>query len=115
MKAVSFSALAVALVAFAGTSRAEDDNTKKIVGTWEVTKTSGDLPVGTLLEFTNTKEKKINAILKDSSGDLKLQGTYTIEKDKLTLKVSINNEMIEETLTIKRLTEEIPWSLKTKT
>ena len=106
MKAVSFSALAVVMVAFAGAGRAQDDNAKKIVGTWEVTKTSGDLAVGTLLEFTNTKEKKINAIIKDPMGDVKLQGTYSIEKDKLTLKMSINNETIEETLTIKRLTEE---------
>jgi uncharacterized protein (TIGR03066 family) len=39
-------------------------------------------------------------------GDFKLQGTYSTEKDKLTVKVSINSDTVEEALTIKRLTDE---------
>ena len=37
---------------YLATARAEDDNVKKIVGVWELTKSAGELPVGTTIEFT---------------------------------------------------------------
>jgi uncharacterized protein (TIGR03066 family) len=108
MKALGVVVLGAGLVAFAGIGRAQDDNAKKIVGIWETTKASGDLPAGTLIEFTSGKEKDLKLIvsIKDSTGVTKLEGTYTIAKDKLPVKVSIGGETIEETFTIKRLSDE---------
>ncbi|HEV3387183.1 MAG TPA: lipocalin family protein [Gemmata sp.] len=104
MKALSAAVLGVAIVAFAGTARAEDDNAKKIVGNWELTKAGSDLPVGTLVEFT--KDLKLNATLKDGK-DEKITGTYTIEKDKITVKVTYQGQMLEpKTATIKKLTDD---------
>jgi uncharacterized protein (TIGR03066 family) len=104
MRALSAAVLGVAIVAFAGTARAEDDNAKKIVGTWELTKAGSDLPVGTLVEFT--KDLKLNATLKDGK-DEKITGTYTVEKDKITVKVTYQGQTLEpKTATIKKLTDD---------
>ncbi|HEV3387182.1 MAG TPA: hypothetical protein VG097_20350 [Gemmata sp.] len=105
MKGPCVAAMAVAMFAFAGAGHAQDDNTKKIIATWELTKSGGDLLVGTMIEFA--KEPKLNITIKDAMGDFKLEGTYKVEKDKLTVKVTISNEMIEETFTIKKLTDDI--------
>ena len=42
MKAVFAAVLGVAVVVSAGSARAQDDNAKKIVGVWEVTKSGSD-------------------------------------------------------------------------
>jgi uncharacterized protein (TIGR03066 family) len=104
MKALSAAVLGVAIVAFAGTARAQDDYAKKIVGNWELTKAGSDLPVGTLVEFT--KDLKLNATIKDGK-DEKITGTYTIEKDKITVKVTYMGQMLDaKTATIKKLTDD---------
>ncbi len=103
MRALSVALLGVVMVVFAGTARAEDDNAKKIVGMWELTKAGGDLPVGTIVEFT--KDLKLTATIKDSTD--KVTGTYKIDKDKLTVKVTFMGQMLdEETATIKKLTDD---------
>jgi len=104
MKTLSVAVLGVLMVAFAGTARAEDDNAKKIVGMWELSKSGGDLPVGTVIEFT--KELKLTATIKMDGNEMKLEGTYKIEKDKLTVKIKIMQDTIEETATIKKLTDD---------
>lgn len=105
MRAVSVTVLAVMVVAMAGTARAQDDYAKKIVGMWEATKSaSGDLPAGTIIEFT--KDFKIAAVIKQSDGDVKIEGTYKIEKDKIPFKVKIGETTIEDTATIKKLTDD---------
>jgi uncharacterized protein (TIGR03066 family) len=95
--------LVAATVTFAGTVRAEDDNAKKIVGIWELTKSGGDLPVGSTLEFT--KDGKLTAVVKSPDVE-KLEGTFKIEKDQLTVKVKIGDSTLEETATIKKLTDD---------
>jgi uncharacterized protein (TIGR03066 family) len=105
MRGPCVAAMAAVMFAFAGTGNAQDDNNKKIIATWELTKSGGDLAVGSLIEFA--KEPKLNITIKDTMGDFKLEGTYKVEKDKLTVKVTISNEMIEETFTIKKLTDDI--------
>jgi uncharacterized protein (TIGR03066 family) len=104
MKALSVAVLGVMMAVFAGSARAEDDNAKKIVGTWELTKAGSDLPVGTTVEFT--KDLKLTAIIKDGK-DEKVTGTYKIDKDKISVKVTVNGQMLEEkTATIKKLTDD---------
>jgi uncharacterized protein (TIGR03066 family) len=103
MRTLCVAVLGTVMVIYAGTARAEDDNSKKIVGVWEVTK-SVDLPVGATIEFT--KDGKLLAVLKDAGGETKLDGTYKIEKDKLTVKVKISDKEVEEEATIRKLTDD---------
>lgn len=104
MKAVFAAALGVVMVVVAGTAQAQDDNAKKIIGTWIVDKAGGDLPVGSSLEFT--KDGKLLAVIKADGMEVKLDGTYKVEKDKLSVKVKIGDQNLEETATIKKLTDE---------
>lgn len=103
MKTLSAAVLGVAVAFAAGTAKAQDDNAKKIVGTWEVTKGT-DLPAGSTLEFT--KDGKVNAVVKMDGTELKLDGTYKVEKDKLMVKIKVGEQTIEDTATIKKLTAE---------
>ena len=95
-------ALGLCVVVFSGTARAQDDNAKKIVGTWVLEKAGGDLPAGSTIEFT--KDGKLKAVVKLEGMEIKLDGSYKVAKDKLTVKVKIGNEEMEETATIKKLT-----------
>jgi uncharacterized protein (TIGR03066 family) len=104
MRTLCIAILGVALVLCDGTAYAQEDNAKKIVGIWELTKAGSDLPVGTLVEFT--KDLKLNATLKDGK-DEKITGTYLIEKDKITVKVIYMNQNLNpKTSTIKKLTDD---------
>ena len=103
MKALCAMVLGVCVVGSAGTAKAQDDNAKKIVGTWVVDK-ADDLPAGSTVEFT--KDGKLNVVVKDSSGDLKFDGSYKIEKDKIDVKLKINDQTVEKPITIKKLTDD---------
>ena len=104
MKSVFATLLGVAIVVFAGTAQAQDDNAKKIVGKWEVTKSGSDLPAGSVIEFT--KDGKLNAVIKADGMEVKLDGTFKVDKEKLTVKIKIGDQDIEEIATIKKLTDE---------
>ena len=98
------SALVLGVLVLAGSATAQDDNAKKIVGKWEITKAGGGAPVGTIIEFT--KDNKVAATLKLDGMEIKLDGTYKIEKDKIELKLKAGDMNIDETLTIKKLTDD---------
>jgi uncharacterized protein (TIGR03066 family) len=104
MKTLCAAVLGVCVVVFAGTAAAQDDNAKKIVGSWEVAKQTGDLPVGTIVEFL--KDGKMTVTIKEDGKDMKLAGTYKLEKDKLNVTLMIGDEKHEEALTIKKLTDD---------
>jgi len=104
MKAVCAGMLSVVMVAFASTAKAQDDNAKKIIGVWVVDKASGDLPAGSTVEFT--KEGKLIAVIKADSKEIKFDGTYKVEKDKINVELKIESETIKETVTIKKLTDD---------
>lgn len=105
MKTLWAVALTLGLAGFAGTTRADDDTAKKLVGVWVLQKSDSQLPAGSTVEFTT--DGKLIAIIKDPSNELKLDGTYTVAKDKLTVKLKVNDQTVEETVTIKKLTDEI--------
>jgi len=94
---------AFGLAGSAGAEDKKDDNATKIVGKWEITKAGGDVPAGSTIEFT--KDGKLAAVIKGDGKDLKLDGTYKIDKDKLTVKITVENQTVEETVTIKKLTD----------
>lgn len=88
------------------TAGADDaDNAKKIVGKWEVSKSGSDLPKGSTVEFT--KDNKLNVVFKDNDKETKIDGTYTVAKDKLTVKLKAGDQTVEETVTIQKLTDKV--------
>jgi uncharacterized protein (TIGR03066 family) len=103
MKRLSTLALGVVVLALAGSASAQDDYGKKIVGKWKVTKSDADVPAGTVIEFT--KDGKLSAVIKIENQELKVEGTYKIEKDKLLTKVKIGDQTHDDTDTIKKLTD----------
>ena len=104
MKTLCAGVLGVCMAAFAGAAAVQDDNAKKIVGAWEVAKQTGDLPVGTVVEFT--KDGKMTVVVKEGGQDLKLEGTYKVEKEKLNVSLKVGDEKHDEMLTIKKLTDD---------
>lgn len=93
--------IVVASIAFALPTLAAEP-AKEIVGTWEITKSSGDAPEGTLVEFTAAGEVKV--VVKIDNQELKIEGKYSIDKDKLTLELKANDKEVKEELTVKKLT-----------
>lgn len=107
MKRLFAVALGLAVLGLAGTAGAQDkkdDNAAKIVGKWEVTKSGSDLPAGSTIEFT--KDGKMTAVVKADGQELKLDGTYKVEKEKLTVKLKLGDMEMEEAVTIKKLTDD---------
>ena len=75
----------------------------KIVGTWEVTKSAGELPPEAAIQFTKDGKLKITAKVKDKT--LTLAGTYKVEGNKLTIIMKMGDKEHKETMTIKTLTD----------
>ena len=103
-------ALAVAFV-FAGAATAEEKDKKidagKFVGKWELTK-SGDegAPKGAIVEFT--KDNKVSITLDFNGKEFKMEGTYKVDGDKITVKLKTPDGKDEEdTDTIKSLTDDM--------
>jgi len=101
MKPVSALVLGVLVLASAGSLAAQDDNAKKIVGKWELTKSDSELPTGSTAEFT--KDGKLTAVI--AGDNMKIEGTYTIEKDKLTVTLKVNDQKVTETVTVLKLND----------
>ncbi len=102
MKVVCAAALSIVMVAFAGNVKAEEKAAKNIVGVWTLTKAGGNLPEGSTVEFT--KDGKLVVVVK-ADKEIKLEGTYKLEKDKLSVKIKVGDETKEETMTVKKLTD----------
>ena len=104
--ALALSGMMVVLASTAGA--ADDDNAKKIVGKWEVTKSGSDLPEGSTVEFA--KDGKLTAVIKGDATKkeeaTKLEGTYKVEKDKMVVKLKVGDQSIEETVTILKLNDD---------
>ena len=100
MRAIS--AFGLVLMGVAVRPVAAEDEAKKIVGTWEVTK-SDHVPVGTTAEFT--KDGKLTVVIK-ADKEVKLAGTYKIEKGTLVYKLTADGKEVEETDDIIKLTDD---------
>jgi len=104
----------VAAIVFAGGAQAQDkdkDKDKKIdatklVGKWELTKsTDPKAPKGAIVEFT--KDNKVNIMAEVEGMKLEFGGTYKIEGDKLTVKLSFGGgKDNEDTDTIQSLSDD---------
>ncbi|MFM8273772.1 MAG: DUF5640 domain-containing protein, partial [Gemmata sp.] len=84
------------LFAPAGPARADD--TPKLLGRWEVAKSTGDTPVGTVVEFL--KDGKLTAAVNLDGKDLKLDGTYKLDGKTLHIKLTLNEQKVEQDFTV---------------
>lgn len=91
-------AAAFALTVFALAGHAKADDTPKLIGKWEVTKTTGDTPVGAVVEFA--KGGKLSVTINNEGKDVKLDGTYKLDGKKLAVKLTLNEQKIEHDLTV---------------
>lgn len=101
MKSLAAVVLGVLALGLAGSVNAQDDNTKKIVGKWEVVKGGGDLPAGTTIEFT--ADGDLLATIKVDNDTAKIKGKYKIDKERLVVTITVGDMKIEETSTIVKL------------
>ena len=103
-------ACAVAFV-FVAAASADDKEKKfdaaKFVGKWELTK-SGDenAPKGAVVEFA--KDMKVSITIDFNGKEFKMEGTYKVDGDKITVKLKTpDGKEDEDTDTIKTLTDDM--------
>jgi uncharacterized protein (TIGR03066 family) len=96
------------LVVFVGGVRADEKkiDPAKLVGKWELTKsTDPKAPKGATVEFT--KDNKVNVVAEIEGMKVEFTGTYKVDGDKLTVKLSFGGgKDNEDTDTIQSLTDE---------
>jgi uncharacterized protein (TIGR03066 family) len=102
--AVVLGSLGLGLGTPAAADEKKDDLAKKIVGKWEITKAGGDVGPGSTLDFT--KDGKVTLVVKEENESRTLKGTYKIEKDQLTVTLTVGENSFDQTLTIKKLTDD---------
>jgi uncharacterized protein (TIGR03066 family) len=90
MKALCAAVVGLVALALAGAARADEANEAKLVGKWEVTKSTGETPVGTVLEFA--KGGALTATLTLDGKELKLSGKYTFDGKKLSVDLKLNEQ-----------------------
>ncbi|HLW64421.1 MAG TPA: lipocalin family protein [Gemmataceae bacterium] len=94
--------IGVLLLASSAVRAEEKDTAKMLVGKWEASKVDeGTLPQGTIVEFT--KDGKVKVTHKKGDESIDLAGTYTFANHKLTVKLKMNDEEKEHTVTIKKI------------
>jgi uncharacterized protein (TIGR03066 family) len=106
MKPLFAIALGLAVLAprFAAADDKKDDNAAKIVGTWELVKADdAGAPVGATVTFTKDGKVKVSATV--NGMDVKFDGTYKVDKDKLETEIKIGEMTMKETETITKLTD----------
>src|SRR5262245_55255391 len=104
MKTMLLLTLGLAVCWFTSAVRADDekDAAKLLVGKWEATKVDeGTLHQGTIVECT--KDGKVKITAKKDNEDFNLGGTYKFENHKLTVKLKMNDEEKEHTVTVKKI------------
>jgi uncharacterized protein (TIGR03066 family) len=103
LSAIVLGAAALGLGGFAAADD-KDDYAKKILGKWEVVKSPGNDPVGAVFEFA--KDGKFTVSAKVDGKEEKIDGTYSVEKDKLTTQYTSAGKAEKDVDTIKKLTDE---------
>ena len=97
MKILLAAVFGFAALALAGTAPAKADDTAKLLGKWEVTKSTGDTPVGAIVEFA--KDGKLAITISNEGKDVKLDGTYKLDGKKLAVKLTLGEQKVEHDLT----------------
>jgi len=77
------------------------DNAAKLLGTWEAAKADpGTLPVGSLVTFA--KEGKMTVVAKEGATEMKADGTYKLDGDKLSITLTHEGNTHSMTLMVKK-------------
>jgi uncharacterized protein (TIGR03066 family) len=79
----------------------KDDTAALIVGLWEITKAGGDVGPGSTLDLL--KGGKVVLTVKGGDADQKLEGTYKLAKDKLTITLNVGGNEVQQEVTVKKL------------
>ena len=102
--------LAAGLLAASAPAALGDDKDKvskdKLVGTWEIVKSTAaeSVPPGTLVEFTKDGKLKLTVTLDEKK--VKLEGTYSLDGDKLKTQITgPDGQEHSDTDTITKLTD----------
>ncbi|MBY0459615.1 MAG: hypothetical protein K2V38_20035, partial [Gemmataceae bacterium] len=74
------------------------DDATALLGKWEVVKSTGDTPKGSVVEFA--KDGKLAVVLKTEGKETRLAGTYALTGKKLSVKLTLNEQKIEHEFTI---------------
>lgn len=98
MKTLLAAVFGFAALALAGTAPAKADDTPKLLGKWEVTKSTGDTPVGATVEFA--KDGKLSVTINNDGKDLKFDGTYKLDGKKLSVKLTLGEQKEEQDFTV---------------
>lgn len=97
MKTLLAAVFGFAVLALAGSASVKADDAPKLLGKWEVTKSTGDTPVGAVVEFA--KDGKLSVTISNEGKDVKLDGTYKLNGKKLSVTLSVNEQKVEQDLT----------------
>ncbi len=79
---------------------------EKIVGKWDLVKSSNGLAEGTKCIVELTKDGKMSIMMEFGERTSKYEGTYKLDKDKIDYEVSLNGNKKAEILTIKTVTDD---------
>ncbi len=81
-------------------------NAEKIVGKWDLVKSSNGLAEGTKCIVELTKDGKMSITMDFGERTIKYEGTYKFDKDNIDYEVSLNGNKKAEILTIKMATDD---------
>ncbi len=81
-------------------------NAEKIVGKWDLVKSSNGLAEGTKCVVELTKDGKMSITMEFGERTSQYEGTYKLDKDKIDYEVSLYGNKKAEILTIKTITDD---------
>lgn len=86
----------------AGTAADDKIDTKKLLGKWEPKDAKKDVKI--VLEFA--KDGKLVVTSPGPEKESRLEGTYKLDGNKLTLHLKVGDQEVKDTVTITRLTDD---------
>ena len=95
--------LGIGLLVMMGAATAADDkiDAKKLVGKWEINDTKAEVK-GTV-DFT--KDGKLKYVVDVKGMEIKMDGTYKIDGNKIEIKVKFMDNEMTKNVTVKKLTD----------
>jgi uncharacterized protein (TIGR03066 family) len=87
-----------------GDDKKADSNKEKLVGSWEVVKSEDPPPpVGAVVEFA--KDGKVKITHKRDDKDLTVEGTFTVDGDKVSVVLKMGDKEDKHSITIKKISD----------
>jgi uncharacterized protein (TIGR03066 family) len=104
MRVVLASIAVLVFAGFAGSAGAADDkvDVKKLLGKWEPTQPEKDGPI-MVLEIADKGKFTLHVTV--GGNTVKVEGTYTVDGNKLNVELAYNGKTMKDTLTVVKLTE----------